>query len=72
MTAHSVFDAVVVGGGLLGAATAYHLVCAGARTLLVDRADIGRATDAGAGIRDRGRRRQGRRRLLTRLSGAAK
>jgi D-amino-acid dehydrogenase len=50
MTAHSVFDAVVVGGGLLGAATAYHLVSAGARTLLVDRADIGRATDAGAGI----------------------
>lgn len=45
-----VFDAAVVGGGLLGTATAYHLVSAGARTLLVDRADIGRATDAGAGI----------------------
>ena len=44
------FDAVVVGGGLLGAATAYHLVTGGARTLLVDRADVGRATDAGAGI----------------------
>ncbi|MFI5329221.1 MAG: FAD-dependent oxidoreductase, partial [Candidatus Rokuibacteriota bacterium] len=44
------FDAVVVGGGLLGTATAYHLVSAGARTLLVDRADPGRATDAGAGI----------------------
>src|SRR6266478_2904892 len=44
------FDAVVVGGGLLGTATAYHLVSAGARTLLVDRADAGRATDAGAGI----------------------
>ena len=46
----SSFDAVVVGGGLLGTATAYHLVSAGARTLLVDRADTGRATDAGAGI----------------------
>ena len=44
------FDAAVIGGGLLGTATAYHLVCAGARTLLVDRADVGRATDAGAGI----------------------
>jgi len=43
-------DAVVIGGGLLGTATAYHLVSAGARTLLVDRADTGRATDAGAGI----------------------
>jgi D-amino-acid dehydrogenase len=46
----SSFDAVVVGGGLLGTATAYHLVGAGARTLLVDRVDTGRATDAGAGI----------------------
>jgi D-amino-acid dehydrogenase len=46
----SAFDAVVVGGGLLGTATAYHLVGAGARTLLVDRGDRGRATDAGAGI----------------------
>ena len=45
-----VFDAIVVGGGLLGTATAYHLVTAGARTLLVDRGDDGRATDAGAGI----------------------
>jgi D-amino-acid dehydrogenase len=44
------FDAAVVGGGLLGTATAYHLVAGGARTLLVDRADVGRATDAGAGI----------------------
>lgn len=44
------FDAAVIGGGLLGVATAYHLVGAGARTLLVDRGDVGRATDAGAGI----------------------
>src|SRR5258706_576145 len=44
------FDAIVIGGGLLGSATAYHLVAAGARTLLIDRGDSGRATDAGAGI----------------------
>ena len=44
------FDAVVVGGGIVGAATAYELGGSGARTLLVDRADPGRATDAGAGI----------------------
>jgi glycine/D-amino acid oxidase-like deaminating enzyme len=44
------YDAIVIGGGLLGSATAYHLVSAGARTLLIDRADTGRATDAGAGI----------------------
>jgi D-amino-acid dehydrogenase len=44
------FDAAVIGGGLMGMATAYHLVRAGARTLLVDRGDVGRATDAGAGI----------------------
>jgi D-amino-acid dehydrogenase len=50
MITHPAFDAIVVGGGILGTATAYHLVRAGARTLLVDRADTGRATDAGAGI----------------------
>lgn len=49
-TTPSSFDAIVVGGGLLGTATAYHLVRAGARTLLIDRAEPGRATDAGAGI----------------------
>lgn len=41
---------IVIGGGLLGLATAYHLARAGAHTLLLDRADPGRATDAGAGI----------------------
>ena len=46
----SSFDVVVVGGGIVGTATAYELGRAGARTLLVDRADAGRATDAGAGI----------------------
>jgi D-amino-acid dehydrogenase len=44
------FDVVVVGGGIVGTATAYELGCSGARTLLVDRADVGRATDAAAGI----------------------
>ena len=44
------FDVVVVGGGIVGTATAYELGRSGARTLLVDRADTGRATDAGAGI----------------------
>jgi D-amino-acid dehydrogenase len=44
------WDAVVIGGGVVGASTAYHLVRAGVKTLLVDRRDAGRATDAGAGI----------------------
>jgi D-amino-acid dehydrogenase len=44
------YDAVVIGGGVVGASAAYHLVRAGALTLLVDRQDAGRATDAGAGI----------------------
>ncbi len=44
------YDAIVIGGGIVGMSAAYHLVSAGARTLLVDRMDKGRATDAGAGI----------------------
>jgi D-amino-acid dehydrogenase len=44
------YDAAVIGGGLVGMATAYHLVRAGLRTVLIDRGDLGRATDAGAGI----------------------
>lgn len=43
-------DAVVVGGGLVGASCAYELARAGHRVTLVDRHDPGRATDAGAGI----------------------
>src|SRR5262249_28156784 len=40
----------VVGGGIVGTATAYELTRGGARTVLYDRSDAGRATDAGAGI----------------------
>jgi sarcosine oxidase, subunit beta len=36
------FDAVVVGGGLLGAATAYHLARGGARTLLLEKGELNR------------------------------
>jgi D-amino-acid dehydrogenase len=46
----SVYDAIVIGGGVAGISTAYNLVCQGAKTLLFDRQDVGRATDAGAGI----------------------
>ncbi len=44
------FDAIVIGGGVVGSSVAYHLVSEGAKTLLIDRCDPGRATDAGAGI----------------------
>lgn len=44
------YDAVVVGGGIVGASVGYHLDRAGADALLLDRSDPGRATDAGAGI----------------------
>jgi glycine/D-amino acid oxidase-like deaminating enzyme len=44
------YDAIVIGGGVAGISTAYNLVCQGAKTLLFDRQDVGRATDAGAGI----------------------
>jgi len=43
-------QAVVVGGGIVGTAVAYHLATAGVETRLYDRNDEGRATDAGAGI----------------------
>jgi D-amino-acid dehydrogenase len=41
---------VVVGAGVLGASTAYHLAREGCEVSLVDRADEGQATAAGAGI----------------------
>jgi D-amino-acid dehydrogenase len=44
------YDAIVVGGGIVGLSSAYHLTLGGARTLLVDKGHRGRATDAGAGI----------------------
>ncbi len=44
------YDVIVVGGGVVGVSLAYHLVCEGAKTLLIDRQDVGRATAAGAGI----------------------
>ena len=42
--------AVVVGAGVLGASTAYHLARAGAQVIVVDKLLDGRATAAGAGI----------------------
>jgi D-amino-acid dehydrogenase len=41
---------IVIGAGILGASTAYHLVRMGAEVILVDRGDPGQATDAAAGI----------------------
>ena len=44
------FDLIIIGGGIVGAAAAYRAGQLGASTLLCDRRDPGRATDAGAGI----------------------
>ncbi len=41
---------IVIGSGILGASTAYHLAKQGADVLLVDRNDAGQATEAAAGI----------------------
>jgi D-amino-acid dehydrogenase len=41
---------VVVGAGILGASTAYHLAREGADVTVVDQSHDGRATAAGAGI----------------------
>lgn len=40
----------IIGGGILGASTAYYLSKGGADVVLIDRADQGQATDAAAGI----------------------
>ena len=44
------YDVIVAGGGVVGATAAYLCARGGLKTLLLDRADTGRATDAGAGI----------------------
>ncbi|MYL39466.1 NAD(P)/FAD-dependent oxidoreductase [Halobacillus litoralis] len=41
---------IIVGAGILGASTAYHLVKEGADVTIVDRKDEGQATEAAAGI----------------------
>ncbi|KON85255.1 oxidoreductase [Rossellomorea marisflavi] len=41
---------IVIGAGILGASTAYHLARKGAEVLVVDRGDTGQATAAAAGI----------------------
>lgn len=41
---------IVIGAGILGASTAYHLAKAGADVTVIDRHDPGQATDAAAGI----------------------
>lgn len=43
-------DAIVIGGGIIGSSVAYHLEREGLETVLLDRNDAGRATEAGAGI----------------------
>lgn len=47
---------VVIGGGLVGMSAAYRLVRHGVEVVLVDRADKGKATAAGAGILSPGNR----------------
>ncbi|WP_273851195.1 NAD(P)/FAD-dependent oxidoreductase [Guptibacillus spartinae] len=41
---------IVIGSGILGASTAYHLAKQGVDVMLVDRKDAGQATEAAAGI----------------------
>ena len=43
-------DVIVIGGGIVGASATYRLARSGARVTLLDRADVGQATAAGAGI----------------------
>ncbi|MBP2076834.1 NAD(P)/FAD-dependent oxidoreductase [Oceanobacillus polygoni] len=41
---------IIIGAGILGASTAYHLAKKGAKVVIIDRNDQGQATDAAAGI----------------------
>ncbi|WP_252503497.1 FAD-binding oxidoreductase [Sporosarcina sp. Marseille-Q4943] len=41
---------IIIGAGILGASAAYHVAKLGAEVIVVDRKDIGQATDAAAGI----------------------
>ncbi|MDQ1853813.1 NAD(P)/FAD-dependent oxidoreductase [Bacillus stercoris] len=41
---------IIIGAGILGASTAYHLAKSGARVTVIDRKEPGQATDAAAGI----------------------
>ncbi|WP_040982322.1 NAD(P)/FAD-dependent oxidoreductase [Oceanobacillus jeddahense] len=41
---------IIIGGGILGASTAFYLTQQGAEVILIDRDDEGQATDAAAGI----------------------
>ena len=41
-------DVIVIGGGIVGASTAYHLARAGAQVTLIDQEQPGQATAAGA------------------------
>lgn len=43
-------EIIVVGAGILGASTAYHLAKSGASITVIDRKDAGQATEAAAGI----------------------
>ncbi len=47
---------VVIGGGLVGMSAAYRLARHGVQVVLVDQADSGKATAAGAGILSPGNR----------------
>ena len=41
---------IVLGGGIVGSSATYHLARAGAQVTLIDQAQPGQATAAGAGI----------------------
>lgn len=41
---------IIIGAGILGASTAYHLAKKGAEVIIIDREEEGQATDAAAGI----------------------